>query len=167
MSAGGSDWAAWAHEIQAIAQNGLEYASDPYDRDRYAQLQRVAGKMMTANTGVADADIVRLYADQSGYATPKAAVRGAAFRDGKLLLVREVADQHRWTLPGGWSDVALTPAENVAKEMREETGFDVAPRKLAAAFDRNRQGMLAEPFHVYILFFICEIVGGVATLSAA
>ena len=28
----------WARKVQAIAQNGLAFASDPFDRERYTQL---------------------------------------------------------------------------------------------------------------------------------
>ncbi len=159
------DWVQWAHEIQAVAQTGLAFEPNHYDRGRYEQLQRLAARMLAARSDVAAAQIERLFAAEWGYATPKTDVRGAAFRDGKLLLVREVADQHRWTLPGGWADVGLTPAENVIKEMREETGFIVQPRKLVAALDRTRQGHTPAPFHVYKLFFLCEIIGGEATTS--
>ncbi len=66
-------------------------------------------------------------------------MRGAAFdAQGRILMVREVMDGGRWTLPGGWADVNLTTAENVIKEMREESGFEVNVRKLAAVWDRTR-----------------------------
>jgi hypothetical protein len=31
-------WLRWAQRIQAIAQTGLAYARDPYDRERYEEL---------------------------------------------------------------------------------------------------------------------------------
>jgi ADP-ribose pyrophosphatase YjhB (NUDIX family) len=84
---------------------------------------------------------------------------------GRLLMVREVQDAGRWTLPGGWADVNLTPAENVVKEVHEESGFDVRVRKLAAVWDRTRQGHGAAPFSAYKLFFLCDITGGAAATS--
>ena len=80
-------------------------------------------------------------------------------------MVREVADGGRWTLPGGWAEVNLTAAENVVKEMREESGFQVRVRKLAAVWDRSRQGHPGQVFSCCRLFFICDIVGGAATTS--
>jgi ADP-ribose pyrophosphatase YjhB (NUDIX family) len=77
-------------------------------------------------------------------------------------MVRELADGGRWTLPGGWADVNLTPAENVVKEVREESGFDVRVRKLAAVWDRTRQGHANAVFSCCKLFYICDIVGGMA-----
>ncbi len=91
---------------------------------------------------------------------------GAAFSAaGEILMVREVLDEGRWTLPGGWADVNLTPAENVAKEILEESGFEVRVRKLAAVWDRPRQGHGPSLFSAYKFFFLCEIVGGAAQPS--
>ncbi len=159
------DWIGWAREIQAAAQNGLLFAENHYDQERYAQLQRLAARMMAARTEVAAARIEHLFKGERGYATPKAGVRGAAFRDGRLLLVRETVDNGRWTLPGGWADVGLSPAQNVVKEFREETGFIVTPRKLVGVLDNHLQGHPPAPFHIYVHYFLCDIVGGEATLS--
>jgi ADP-ribose pyrophosphatase YjhB (NUDIX family) len=161
-----ASWLAWAREIQAIAQTGLTFTRDPYDRERYEALQSLSGRIM-AEAGGADLAIVHgLFGTQEGYATPKIDVRGAVFDTaGHILLVREVLDEGRWTLPGGWGDVNLTPAENVAKEVFEESGFQVRVTKLAAVWDRTRQGHGPSPFSAYKLFFVCEITGGAATTS--
>ena len=159
-------WLAWAREIQAVAQSGLHFTRDPYDRDRYQALQALSGRILAEAAGADPQAIAGLFAAQEGYATPKVDVRGAAFdAQGRLLLVREAQDANRWTLPGGWADVNLTPAENVAKELVEESGFQVRVRKLAAVWDRTRQGHGAFPFSTYKLFFICEITGGAAADS--
>lgn len=160
------DWLVWAREIQAIAQTGLAFNPNDYDRDRYERLQRLAAEMMAARTGASADALEAAFKAEWGYATPKSDVRGAAFQNDKLLLVREVADQGRWTLPGGWTDVGLTAAENAIKEVREESGFHVRIRKLAAVLDRTRQGHPPAPFHAYKHFFLCEIIGGEATPSA-
>ena len=158
-----ADWLTWTRELQAIAQTGLEFARDPYDRERYEALRATASRMMAAQSGVPASDIEALFAGERGYATPKVDVRGAAFdATGRLLLVREIADQGRWTLPGGWADVNLTAAANVAREVREESGVEVRARKLAAVWDRTRQGHPDRVFSCYKLFFICEIEGGAA-----
>ena len=80
-------------------------------------------------------------------------------------MVREVQDAGRWTLPGGWADVNLTPAENVAKEVREASGYDVAVRKLAAVGDRTRQGHTPGYFSAAKVFYVCDVVGGAARAS--
>ena len=159
-------WLAWAREMQAIAQSGLTFARDPYDRERYAQLRTLAARAMAEGAGVEPAQVAALLAAQEGYATPKIDVRGAVFNDaGEILMVREVLDEGRWTLPGGWADVNLTPAENVVKEVREESGFEVRVRKLAALLDRTRQGHGPSLFSTYKFFFVCAITGGAAAPS--
>ena len=160
------DWLIWTRELQAIAQTGLAFTRDPYDRVRYETLRGLASKIMAAHTATPTERIDDLFAGETGYATPKVGVRGAAFdAENRLLMVREIADGGRWTLPGGWAEVNLTAAENVVKEMREESGFEVRVRKLAAVWDRSRQGHPGRVFSCCRLFFICDIVGGAAATS--
>jgi ADP-ribose pyrophosphatase YjhB (NUDIX family) len=71
-------------------------------------------------------------------------------------------DGGRWALPGGWADVNRTAAENVAKEVQEESGYTVRVRKLASVCDRTRQGHPAAVFSCYKMLFICEVIGGTA-----
>lgn len=80
-------------------------------------------------------------------------------------MVRETADQHRWTLPGGWAEVNQTPSESAVREVFEESGYRVRPLKLAAVWDRARQAHPPALFSVTRLFFICELLGGEATTS--
>jgi ADP-ribose pyrophosphatase YjhB (NUDIX family) len=93
-------------------------------------------------------------------------VRGAAFVEGRVLLVREISDG-KWTLPGGWADVNQTAAECVVREIAEESGFAAKAVKLAAVYDYQRSN---RPSHrhidsIYKMFFICEITGGAARAS--
>ena len=157
------DWLVWTRELQAIAQTGLAFVHDPYDRERYEMLRSLASRMMAAHTAAPAARIEALFAGEQGYATPKIDVRGAVFDgDGRVLLVREVMDGGRWTLPGGWADVNLTPAENVVKEVAEESGYQVSVRKLAAVWDRSRQGHPPDVFSCCKLFYLCDVLGGAA-----
>lgn len=155
------NWLAWARGIQAIAQTGLHYAEGVYDRERYAQLGEIAAGMLAALAGMdppAMADVLR---EERGYATPKVDVRGACFRQGNILMVRERLDG-LWTLPGGWADVADTPSQAVEREIREESGFEARAVKLAAVYHRDhpRHGHTPYLFSTYKLFFLCEIEGG-------
>ena len=130
----------WARELLATAQTGLTYARDPHDRDRYELLRRLSARIMAAHTGTDSTRIEALFEAETGYATPKVGVRGAVFdQEGRLLLVRETADSHRWTLPGGWAEVNQTPAQSVVREIFEESGYHARPVKLAAVWDRARQ----------------------------
>jgi ADP-ribose pyrophosphatase YjhB (NUDIX family) len=164
MSIDEPDWLVWARELQAIAQTGLAFTRDPYDRERYETLRGLAARIFAAHSDVSVDKIVALFAGETGYATPKVDVRAAVFdHRERLLMVRETADNGRWTLPGGWADVNLTAAENVAKEALEESGYTVLVRKLAALWDRTRQGHPNKVFSCCKLFFICEATGGKPT----
>ena len=105
-------WLLWAREIQVTAQTGLAYTKDVYDRQRYERLQQLAAVIMAEAAGIDTQVVEGLFTEQSGYATPKVDVRGAVFKNGRILLVRERADAGRWTLPGGWADVNQSPREN-------------------------------------------------------
>jgi ADP-ribose pyrophosphatase YjhB (NUDIX family) len=154
-------WLLWAREIQALAQTGLAFTRDQYDRQRYEQLRAVAAEIMAGHMAIAASEIEVMFTQQTGYATPKVGARGAVFRDDKILLVREREDADRWTLPGGWADVNESAAEAVVREVREEAGLEVRAYKLAAVWDRARHlHGVAQPFHVWRLFFLCEIIGG-------
>ncbi len=160
------DWLLWAREIQATAQTGLAFSRDPYDLDRYRALLGLAARIMAEHTSADLTLIESLFGQEAGYATPKLGVRAAVFDDeGRILMVRETADNHRWTIPGGWADVNQTAAQSVVREVWEESGFHVRPVKLAAAWDKATQGLVLGPFSITTLFFICEPVGGDATPS--
>jgi ADP-ribose pyrophosphatase YjhB (NUDIX family) len=160
------DWLTWARELQAIAQTGLAFSRDPYDRERYEALRGLAAKMFAARTDAPVERIAELFAGESGYATPKIDVRAAVFdRAERLLMVRETSDGGRWTLPGGWADVNRSAAENAVKEALEESGYQVRVLKLAALWDRARQGHPAGLFSCAKVFFVCEPTGGAAATS--
>jgi ADP-ribose pyrophosphatase YjhB (NUDIX family) len=159
------EWLTWTKRIQAIAQTGLTFTRDHYDRERYEQLQEIAAEMMAAGSGMPDEQkVLGLFRGESGYATPKVEVRGAVIQEDQVLLVREREDGG-WTLPGGWCDVGESPSAMVVREVKEESGYDVAPRKLAAIFDRNKHPHPPMPIHAYKLFFLCDLLGGEATPS--
>jgi ADP-ribose pyrophosphatase YjhB (NUDIX family) len=159
-------WLRWAKELQAIAQIGLAYPTgNHFDRERYERIREIAAEMMAAGGGMDKESLLGLFEREEGYATPKVDVRGVVFREDKILLVREVADGG-WTLPGGWADVNESPKESVVREVREESGYEARPMKLLAVYDRSKHGHApAFPYHVYKLFILCELTGGVARAS--
>jgi ADP-ribose pyrophosphatase YjhB (NUDIX family) len=163
---GDPDWLIWAREMLATAQTGLTYAQDPHDRERYQALRRLGSRIMAEHTCTDSSRIEALFAAETGYATPKVGVRGAVFdSEGRVLLVREAADSHRWSLPGGWAEVNQTPAQSVVREIFEESGYHARPLKLAAVWDRARQPLPPAPYSVIRLFFVCALEGGEARTS--
>lgn len=161
-------WLEWGRKIQSLAQSGLAYSQNPFDRERYEALSRVAAEIVAEGSGMQAGQVQAIFEAEYGpaqYATPKVDVRGAAFRGDQVLLVQEVLDGGRWTLPGGWMDMGDTPGGAAAREFREETGYEVHVTKLAAVYDRDRHGHPPYYFSIIKMFFVCELTGGTPQTS--
>lgn len=157
-------WLEWAREIQQLSQTGLAFATTEYEIQRYTRLYEIAAEMVEMSTFLPRDELVENFSAQPGYATAKIDVRGAVIRDGRILLVQERRDR-KWCMPGGWADVGDIPSEMVAREVWEESGFKVVPRKVLAVFDANRGGEPLEFYHAYKIIFLCDITGGEARAS--
>jgi len=155
---------AWARKVQAIAQNGLMFSKDEFDRERYTQLQDLVASIISSELDIPVGRAKAFWDKEDGYATPKVDVRGGVFDGDKVLLVRERSDG-KWTLPGGWVDVNDAPSEAVVREIYEESGYRAKAIKLAALVDKNRHPHPPSVHHIYKLFFLCELTGGTATIS--
>lgn len=154
----------WARKVQAIAQNGLAFTKDPFDRERYTQLQELVAGLLSRELEIPLDSARAFWTGETGYATPKVDVRGAVFAGERVLLVRERSDG-RWTLPGGWVDVNDAPSEAVVREIHEESGYRARAVKLAALVDKNRHPHPPGVHHIYKLLFLCELTGGAAATS--
>lgn len=153
-----------ARRLLALSQSGLHFTPQEYDRERYREIIDIATTLLAAESSQSADRLRSVWFVEDGYATPKIDVRGAIFRDDRVLLVRETADG-KWTLPGGWADVNDSPSHAVEKEIEQETGFIARAVKLAALYDRNRHDHPPYLFHAWKAFFICEITGGDARTS--
>lgn len=151
-------WLQWSQRIQAIAQSGLQYTTNPFDVGRYKELQHIAAEIMADQTGSDPEDVKVVFDSQSGYATPKLDIRGVVFKDNKILLVRELMDGGAWTIPGGWVDINEPPSLAVERELREEAGVIVKAKRLLALYDRNLHGHPPYPFHAYKIFIQCDLI---------
>ncbi|TKC14894.1 NUDIX hydrolase [Robertmurraya kyonggiensis] len=154
-------WLEWAKQLQSIAQAGLTYSKDIYDIERFEQIRDMSIDILSKYTEMDQTIIKDLFANETGYATPKVDVRAVVFRENKMLMVKENMD-NAWALPGGWGDIGLTPGEVVVKEVKEEAGFDVKATKLLGILDKKCHPHPPSPYHVYKIFIQCEIVGGQA-----
>ncbi|MEK8198428.1 NUDIX hydrolase [Lysinibacillus sp. FSL M8-0134] len=152
-------WLEWAKQLQSIAQAGLTYSKDVYDVERFELIRNISVQILENHTTIDNTTIKELFANETGYATPKVDIRAVVFRNDKILMVRETKDRE-WSLPGGWGDIGLSPSEVAVKEVKEESGFDVKPIKLLALFDKKCHPHPPSPYHVYKMFIQCEIIGG-------
>lgn len=147
-----------SREIKGIAETGLRYGDNAYDRERYERLHGIASELVAAHLPEFRWPV------ELGYPTPKLDTRAAVIDDGRILLVKERANG-LWTLPGGWADAGDTPSENAVRETREESGYAVEAIKLIGCWDKSRHGHPPEPEYVYKLVFACRLLGGEAAIS--
>ena len=151
-------WLQWAVELQALAQAGLTYGKDVYDRERYLRIREIAAEMVALKSGIST-DLVRgLFCAEAGYQTPKLDTRAAVFQGDKILLVHE--NDGTWCLPGGWCDVNISAAENVVKEVKEEAGLDVTADLVIAVQDREKHNWPVYANKICKIFFLCTCHGG-------
>ena len=148
------NWLELAKRLQAMAQSGLAYCNNPYDKERYEELRDISADIMASHTDM-DGELVKnLFCNETGYQTPKVDIRGVVFQENKILMVREKLDG-AWALPGGWADIGFTPGEIAAKEIMEEAGLEVKPIRLLAVYDKKCHPHPPSPYHVYKMFILC------------
>ncbi|MEG0774764.1 NUDIX hydrolase [Clostridium sp.] len=150
-------WVYWAKELQSIAQAGLTYSKDKYDIDRFQQIRDLSVEILNEYTEVSSEKIRDLFCNETGYQTPKVDIRGAIFKDKKILLVKESIDGC-WSLPGGWAEVNLSVKENIVKEAKEEAGANVIPKKIIAILDKNKNNELPGVYGIYKIFVLCKLI---------
>ena len=151
-------WLQWAAELQSIAQAGLFYGKDPFDRERYQRIRDIAAEMISFKTEIPLEKVKDLFCCEQGYQTPKLDTRAAIFKEDKILLVRE--KNGTWSLPGGWVDVNVSVRENVIKEVNEEAGLDVRPELVIAVQDREKHNLPVYAYKVCKIFVLCSACGG-------
>lgn len=155
MSEQVSRWLVWAREIHALAETSLHYAKNSFERSRAERLREIAAEIVSTHSVMSKQEVQVAFSAQPGYITPKVDVRGAVFREEKILLVREIMDDG-WTLPGGWADVGESPRVAVEREVLEEAGLSVRATKLVGVYDANRIETALPLYHAYKLVFLCE-----------
>ena len=152
-------WLTTAQRLQSIAQAGLTYCQNDYDRERYEELMQISAQIVADYSEAPFEKIMDLYKQEEGYLTPKVDIRGVIFQDDKLLMVQEKIDQG-WTVPGGWADVGYSPSEIVAKGVQEEAGITVVPERLLAVLDKKCHNHPPTPFYTYKVFILCQYTAG-------
>lgn len=154
-----NQWLTYAKQLQAIASTGLHFSESAFDRERFEAVATIAHQMLAELGNVPVSRILDLVPDfAGGYATPRVDVRGAVLDGEHVLLVREKTDG-RWSLPGGYAEIGLTPAENVVKEVHEEAGILTRATALYSVRHKARQPYQPDVRDTYKLFFLCVADG--------
>ena len=151
-------WLQWAIELQSLAQAGLTYGKDVYDKERYGRIREISAEIMSHMTDIPTETVKHLFCNETGYQTPKLDTRAAIFKENKILLVRE--NNGTWALPGGWCDVNVSVGENTVKEVKEEAGLDVVAESIIAIQDRAKHNLPVYAYGVCKVFAQCSVIGG-------
>ena len=81
---------------------------------------------------------------------------------GRILLHRRT-DNALWSIPGGAMEVGESIAETAVREVKEETGLDVAPERVVGIYSNPQHvveyadGEVRQQFSVC---FACRLIGG-------
>ena len=151
-------WLQWAIELQSLAQAGLTYGKDAYDKERYERIREISAEIMANMASIPTKTVKSLFCSETGYQTPKIDTRAAIFKEDKILLVRE--NNGKWSLPGGWCDVNVSVAENTVKEVKEEAGLDAVAKSIIAIQDRAKHNSPPSIYGICKVFVLCSAVGG-------
>lgn len=151
-------WLDWAIELQSLAQAGLFYGKDPFDKERYQRIREIAAEMAAHSSQMPLETVKDIFCCETGYQTPKLDTRAAIFRDDRILLVKE--KNGTWALPGGWVEVDQSVKENTVKEVKEEAGLDVTADLIIAVQDREKHNKPRYIYRVCKIFVLCSILGG-------
>jgi ADP-ribose pyrophosphatase YjhB (NUDIX family) len=148
-----------AKRVQAIAQAGLHFTNNPFDRERFEELREISVKLASEVTHAPIHKIQGLFTADRGFQTPKVDIRAVVLKEGQMLFVREKAD-NKWSLPGGFADVNFSPREVAEKEVMEEAGLEVRAIRAIAIIDCNKHHFPPAEFHYYKIIILCELIGG-------
>lgn len=155
-SMNGNDLLEAIKRIKTIADIGLLYHKDEYDKERYLELQDISLKLAVQLSGHPVEQLQASFPLAMDYPTAKVDIRALVLSPDKKILLAQEASDGRWSLPGGWAEVGFTPSETMIKECKEETGLDVLPKALLAVFDKRKHDHPAQPFYVFKMVFHCE-----------
>ena len=89
----------------------------------------------------------------------------ALIRDGEgRILLQRRADDGRWNLPAGAIDPGESPDQAVVREVREETGLEVRPVRVAGVFGGpdgfHHRYPNGDEVEFTAIVFECAVVGG-------
>jgi len=152
-------------ELRRIAQLGLAYTQDPWDRERFDRLLELCAVEYEQLDGPPALQILDRFHQELGQVTPKVGLDAAIFdTSGRLLLARR-SDDGLWELPGGWAELGESVEQGIVRELKEETLLDVAVVQVIDVFSRLPGQYPDQPHTSCHILFHCEHTGGQLSTS--
>ncbi len=153
----------WADRLQALSRTGLFYANNDNDRERYQHILAIAAEMASSTIKLTPVELKSLWLADPGHVTPRVGIGAVIFDEsGKLLLLKRPESSY-WALPVGFSEVGETPAQGIAREVREETGLVIHANRILGVYDCRGSALLHQ---LYNIVFWCAVDGGELTKTA-
>ncbi len=146
--------------LKAIADTGLVYVQNDYDRERYTELRQISIKLMSEIANHPLEAMQNFFLPEKDYPTVKVDVRGLVLNEFDEILMAKESIDGKWTIPGGWADVGDSPSEAVRREIKEETGLETEVVRLLAIYDKRCHPHPPQPFYIYKIMFLCKMTGG-------
>lgn len=150
--------ALWADKLRDMSAFGLIFAKDPYDLQRYREMQTMAIEMHAYATGDSLEALEPLRDVIYARPMPFPVGEGAVFDDAGRILLIQRADSGKWALPGGALEVGETPSQGVVREVLEEAGVHCRASHLVGVFDSRMRGTTSR-HHLYVVIFLCTPTG--------
>lgn len=157
----------YLQRIEALAEAGLSFTSDFYDKERYEEIRELTNGLLerVSIKDISEECKTHVNTESRGYPTPKIDIRALIINEEKKILLVQDSHGKKWSLPGGFSDVGFSLTQNLYKEVEEETGLIVKSCKLLSIADTNIQNKENLPQHYYKFFFHCIVNEGVIRTS--
>jgi len=150
--------------LRDCSTNGLHFAANIYESDRWKNVQNVALELLSLASARPPEELEPLRATLFMRPAPFPCGDGAVINDmGKILLIRR-ADNGLWAMPGGGLEVGETPAQGVVREVLEETGVACEPVVLVGVYDSRLCGTPSF-YQLYQFSFLCRPLPNVEVVS--
>ena len=143
-----------ADELRSIANAGVFYAGNEYDRERYERALSLSARLVAAIEERPADDVIAEYRQNLTHVSPLVGADAVVFRGRRMLLIKR-EDNGLWAMPGGATDVGETWAQSAERELREETGVVGTARKLLGVFDSRLWGSRSKS-HFYSGLWLVE-----------
>ncbi|SIR75782.1 ADP-ribose pyrophosphatase YjhB, NUDIX family [Haladaptatus litoreus] len=151
-------------ELRILSQNGLEYADNPYDKERYERILTLTSQYYGKALSLPPAEVRNRFAAEFGHITPKVGAEAAIFNSAGDILLMQRVDDGTWCLPCGWVDPNESPADTAVRETKEETGLNIEVAKLIDVYYHAPSDEFGPHGRIDVLYH-CSVVGGTLELS--
>jgi ADP-ribose pyrophosphatase YjhB (NUDIX family) len=145
--------------VQAIARTGLHYSENPFDRERYERLLKMAAREYADRTTLSEPEVQARFDADIGYVTARVGTDAAVFDEHDRLLLARRVDDNKWGLIAGWVDPNESPEDTTVRELAEEAGIQARVEQLVGVFFRPAQAG-EHPHGIISIVYLCSVTGG-------